>query len=188
MAWAGETATYLALTYAQLGQNHEAEYWQEKARELIQQRGFFRRKGIWHLDVAMMAEQFPQVSRGFEQDVTESPARDKQNVVRLSLADTGDAVGHTVDEASDLIPDGAAWQCLSDGTDPGAEWKSPTFDDSSWDKVSLPITPATSVDDASRALGAPTTIYLRRYFNVDALSSVPMLNCTWAAAMALRFT
>ncbi len=49
----GESATYLALTYARLGRMDEARFWYDQATELATTRGFFKRKGIWKLNIEM---------------------------------------------------------------------------------------------------------------------------------------
>ena len=48
-------------------------------------------------------------------------------LVFLSIALTGSAFGQSV-----LIPFGAMWKYLDDGSEQGSEWRQEDFDDSSW--------------------------------------------------------
>ncbi len=57
----GESAVFLALTYARLGRIDEAQYWYDKATDLATTRGYFQRKGIWKLNVESTFREVGQI-------------------------------------------------------------------------------------------------------------------------------
>ena len=71
----GESAIYLASSYARLGMVDEAQYWYDQATKLAATRGFFPRKGIWKLNVESAFRETEQLLR---RPWLESPADNAQ--------------------------------------------------------------------------------------------------------------
>ncbi|MEZ4236186.1 MAG: CotH kinase family protein [Myxococcota bacterium] len=65
---------------------------------------------------------------------------------------------------------GATWQYLDDGTDPGASWSSPGFDDGRWGSGAAPM--GSGADWLQTVLQPTLTTYFRKNFTVGDLSQV----------------
>lgn len=75
-----------------------------------------------------------------------------------------------------LIPQGASWKFLNNGTDPGAEWKALDFADTDWRSGPAQIGYGDGDEATVSTEGAtsphPISAYFRRKFEVNALASV----------------
>jgi hypothetical protein len=70
-----------------------------------------------------------------------------------------------------IIPSGAVWKYLDNGTDQGTAWRSPTFADGAWAAGSAQLgygdgDEATTVSFGSDPNNKPVTTYFRRTFNI----------------------
>ena len=82
----------------------------------------------------------------------------------------------TVEEVT-LIPRGAVWRYLDDGSDQGTQWRMPGFDDSGWDSGPASLghnnSPVTVLRDTNPNFA---TYYFRHTFTVSNLASVTHLD------------
>lgn len=93
-------------------------------------------------------------------------------LVSLSSVFTGSAFGQSV-----LIPFGAMWKYLDDGSEQGSEWRHEDFDDSSWKsglaELGYGEDEKTQVGFGDNPRSKFITTYFRRKFMVDDPSALP---------------
>ena len=83
--------------------------------------------------------------------------------------------------ATTLVPLGATWKYLDNGSDQGTAWRNPAFDDSSWPSGAAEIgygdgDETTIVGYGSDGNNKYTTTYFRHSFNVADASTIAYLN------------
>jgi len=82
-----------------------------------------------------------------------------------------------------LIPMGATWKYLANGTDQGAAWRAPDFDDASWAEGPAELgygegDEATVVPSGTGGISKYVTTYFRTTFAVDRASRFASLTAT----------
>jgi hypothetical protein len=79
-------------------------------------------------------------------------------------------------EAQTLIPSGAAWRYLDNGSDQGNAWQDPLFDDSSWAQGPAELgygdAPVTTVSFGGDASNKYITTYFRHTFTLASLAGI----------------
>ena len=78
-----------------------------------------------------------------------------------------------------LVPFGAIWRYLDDGSDPGTAWRSPSFDDAAWPsgpaRLGYGDPAATTVSYGPNASDKYPTTYFRHTFSIDGVSIAEQL-------------
>lgn len=95
------------------------------------------------------------------------------------------AIEHLLNESklempADLLPSGAAWRYLDDGSDQGTAWRQPDFDDSAWPTGATPLGYGLGVESTRLSNGddldsRPVTTYFRHNFEVDDPAKTPRI-------------
>lgn len=100
--------------------------------------------------------------------------------LRLSIiALTFSAPAFAAVPATVLIPKGAEWKYLDDGSDQGTAWRAPTFDDSTWKsgkaKLGFSDGAVTTLNAGQDPKHKPVTYYFRKEFTVADPKAIPDL-------------
>ena len=101
-------------------------------------------------------------------EVHQNSATSSDVSFNLELA-TGPAPG-----TNDLVPTGATWSYLDDGSDQGTAWRESAFDDSSWSTGAAELGFGEG-DEATAITSGHITYYFRHHFSVDMPESVASL-------------